>query len=287
MSFAFAKLCWLSLRSGVSCVEKNPQAQNGLHSLLQKSLLRANHPEQVSTRPDSLQWYLLSSPPLLLAITWLGLASNLRWKCVKERVSKNWIAEGTKRKKSRLPLVYVHLSAEIRRRSRCWHSARLVRAQRTGGRYGGRSCSFLCFFFVCLYAPLLSSYRGRHITFRGMRRAWLSSRGFVVEGRSLFISRYFFFLDPTLTAFSVRFLICVNRCWISHMKTKTNKSDRCLRLSCASVRLLFFANDDVHKNVALIRDVKGSRPENRAVSLSYRGELLRWIRTVNLQGSAP
>lgn len=148
-----------------------------------------------------------------------------------------------------------------------------MRAQRTGGRYGGRSCSFLCFFFVCLYAPLLSSYRGRHITFRGMRRAWLSSRGFVVEGRSLFISRYFFFLDPTLTAFSVRFLICVNRCWISH--TKTNKSDRCLRLSCASVRLLFFANDDVHKNVALIRDVKGSRPENRAVSLSYRGELLR------------
>lgn len=148
MSFAFAKLCWLSLRSGVSCVEKNPQAQNGLNSLLQKSSLRANHPEQVSTRPDSLQWYLLSSPPLLLAITWLGLASNLRWKCVKERVSENWIAEGTKRKKSRLPLVYVHLSAEIRRRSRCWHSARLVRAQRTGGRYGGRSCSFL-FLFVC------------------------------------------------------------------------------------------------------------------------------------------
>lgn len=90
----------------------------------------------------------------------------------------------------------------------------------------------------------------------------------------LFLST-FFFLDPTLTAFSVQFLICVNRCWISHMKTKTNKSDRCLRLSCASVRLLFFANDDVHKNVALIRDVKGSRPENRAVSLSYRGELLR------------
>lgn len=224
MSFAFAKLCWLSLRSGVSCVEKNPQAQNGLNSLLQKSSLRANHPEQVSTRPDSLQWYLLSSPPLLLAITWLGLASNLRWKCVKERVSENWIAEGTKRKKSRLPLVYVHLSTEIRRRSRCWHSARLVRAQRTGGRYGGRSCSFLCFFFVCLYAPLLSSYRGRHISFRGMRRALVILPRFR-RGRALsfYFEVLFYFRSDINCFFCTVFNLCKSMLDQSHENKNKQK----------------------------------------------------------------
>lgn len=101
-----------------------------------------------------------------------------------------------------------------------------------------RVAFFVSFLFVCT-RPFCLPIAGVISRSEECGGHWLSSRGFVVEGRSLFISKYFFIFDPTLTAFSVQFLICVNRCWISHMKTKTNKSDRCLRLSCASVPPMF------------------------------------------------